>query len=202
MPIRTRRGRAAAYRALWEWPLYSPRRLLTCLVALVAAGLAVSLLTTLAAGTARSGVAAGPAALPVPAPAPPSAGGAVAAGPGAAPSAVELDPPTLPLTATPPAALVVARSWTAAWTTHPQGTTTEQWLAGLAPLTTDEFLGVLSTVDLTKIPGSRVTGPAQATEVRAGSVRVQVPTDGATLSVLVVDTGAGGWKVAGYDRAA
>ena len=27
MPIRTPRGRSAAYRALWQWPLRSPARL-------------------------------------------------------------------------------------------------------------------------------------------------------------------------------
>ena len=31
VPIRTRRGRAAAYRALWEWPLHSPARLFAVL---------------------------------------------------------------------------------------------------------------------------------------------------------------------------
>ena len=36
MPIRTRRGRAAAYRALWECPLHSPARLFVVLAVAVA----------------------------------------------------------------------------------------------------------------------------------------------------------------------
>ncbi len=198
MPIRTRRGRGAAYRALWEWPLHSPRRLLSCLVGVLAVGLTVSLLSTLVGGAIRGPGVPAPAGAPGAAAAPTNAAAAPGAG---VPRVAELAPPTLPLSAASPAALAAAGSWAAAWVTHPQGTSIEQWLAGLAPYTTDEFLGTLSTVDVTNIPASRVAGAPRPVQAHADSVLADVPTDGPTLRVLVVDTGATGWKVAGYDKA-
>jgi len=40
VPVRSPRGRGAAYRSLWQWPLRSPARLIGCLalVLLVALG--------------------------------------------------------------------------------------------------------------------------------------------------------------------
>lgn len=190
MPIRTRRGRSAAYRALWEWPLRSPARLILCLVVLVVVVGAISTLSSHLA-PARHGNGA---LSPVPrssAPARP-----------AAPSPVpELTPANLPLTAAPPAALTVATRWTQAWANHPPGTTATTWSAGLAPFTTPEYLGVLTSVDPGNVPGRRVTGPAQAVAVRPDSVRVQVPTDAARLELLLVQVGPGDWRVSGYDRA-
>jgi hypothetical protein len=107
----------------------------------------------------------------------------------------------LPLTAAPPVALAVAQRWTQAWATHPPGTTSAQWSAGLAPYTTDEYLAVLASVDPANVPGSRVTGPAQAVEVRPDALRVQVPTDAVRLELLLVQVRPGDWRVSGYDRA-
>jgi hypothetical protein len=112
----------------------------------------------------------------------------------------ELHPQTLPVVDAPPAALTVATRWTQAWATHPPGTTTQSWVDGLRPYTTNEYLGVLSTVDPANVPASRVTGSARAVLVSPDSVRVDVPTDAVELQVLVVNTGQD-WKVAGYDRA-
>jgi hypothetical protein len=111
-----------------------------------------------------------------------------------------LTPTELPLSQAPAAALQTAASWSAAWVNHPEGTTTQQWLAGLRPYTTDEYLGVLGNVDPGNVPATRVTGPPTPTRVSPSSVQVKVPTDTLTLVVLVVDTDAG-WRVAGYDRA-
>ncbi|MHC1557971.1 hypothetical protein ACR9E3_03395 [Actinomycetospora sp. C-140] len=189
MPIRTRRGRAAAYRALWEWPLHSPARLIGVLVVIVAVAIGISSLAGGSDGGAGSGRALGPAPGPAPATAP------------AAPQVTELSPRTLPLDQAPPVALAVAQRWTQAWATHPAGTTPAQWSAGLAPYTTDEYLAVLASVDPSNVPGSRVTGPPQAVEVRPEAVRVQVPTDAVRLELLLVQVGPGDWRVSGYDRA-
>jgi len=66
---------------------------------------------------------------------------------------------------------------------HPAGTTTQTWVNGLRPYTTDEYLGVLSTVDPVNVPATKVTGPARAVLVSPASVRVEVPTDAVTLVV-------------------
>jgi hypothetical protein len=191
VPIRTRRGRAAAYRALWEWPLHSPARLFGVLVVVIALAAGVSYLT----GGVGDGPASGRALAPAPSAAPPAA-----PAPGQGP-VTELSPRTLPLTAVPPVALAVAQRWTQAWATHPPGTTPAQWSAGLAPYTTEEYLATLASVDPSNVPGSRVTGPAQAVEVRPDAVRVQVPTDAVRLELLLVQVGPGDWRVSGYDRA-
>jgi hypothetical protein len=112
----------------------------------------------------------------------------------------DLEPTTLPLSQAPAAALSVAARWSAAWVRPPDGTTAQQWLDGLRPTTTEEYLGVLSNVDPGNIPATRVTGEPRAVRVAPRSVQVQVPTDALTLIVLVVDTQTG-WRVAGYDRA-
>jgi hypothetical protein len=191
VPIRTRRGRAAAYRAVWEWPLHSPARLFTVLAVAVALAVAIS---WIGGGVGGTGPGSGRALGPAP-----------TAAPGAAPSVAaqvtELNPRTLPLTDAPPVALAVAQRWTQAWATHPPGTTPAQWTAGLAPYTTDEYLAVLASVDPTNVPGTRVTGPPEAVEVRPEAVRVQVPTDAVRLELLLVQVGPGDWRVSGYDRA-
>jgi hypothetical protein len=204
MPIRTPRGRGAAYRPVWQWPLRSPGRLVGCLLVLLAAGLAGNALaghfyhphsggTGIFADTGgdNTGTAAPPTGLERPPPAAPTR----------LPPVAELSPATLPPAAAPTAALTVATRWTQAWARHPTGTTTDQWVARLRPYTTDEYLGVLSTVDPSNVPASRVTGPARPILVSPNSVRVEVPTDAVDLVVLVVNTGSGDWKVAGYDRA-
>src|SRR2546423_5080642 len=57
-------------------------------------------------------------------------------------------PAQTPTSAPPsPKAMDTATAWAKAWVTHPQGVTTEQWLNGLKPYTTEERLSVTSTVD-------------------------------------------------------
>jgi len=117
------------------------------------------------------------------------------------PPVPELTPRTLPPSQAPRAALTAATRWTEAWARHPAGATAQTWVNGLRPYTTDEYLGVLSTVDPANVPATRVTGPARAVLVSPRSVRVEVPTDAVDLVVLVVNTVGTEWKVAGYDRA-
>lgn len=181
---------------MWQWPLRSPARLAVTVVVVVGlvvgAGIGVGAL-----GGPRSAVRSGAApattsARPVP--------GAVA-GPTATalPPVPELRPSTLPLSKAPPAALQVASRWSTAWLRPGTGVTDEQWLAGLRPYTSPEYLGVLAAVDPSNIPATRLTGEPRPVRVAPRSLQVEVPTDSLTLLVLVVDT-EDGWRVTGYER--
>jgi hypothetical protein len=203
MPIRSPKGRSAAYRALWQWPLRSPARLVGCLIVLLIVGIGLNAATGLLR-TKHSGGLFGSMGS--------STGSTVPAKPGSTaaparpaptrlPPVAELTPVALPPSQAPPAALTAATRWTQAWAKHPEGTTAEAWVKGLRPWTTDEYLSVLSTVDPANVPASKVTGSARAVSVAPKSVRAEVPTDALTLLVLVTDTD-GEWRVAGYDRAA
>jgi hypothetical protein len=192
MPIRSPHGRSAAYRALWQWPLRSPARLVLTAIGVVALVVAV---------TIGIGMTNGSVALPVGSRPTPSAVPGVAAAPAPAllPPVPELEPTTLPVSAAPAAAMQVASRWARAWVRPPDGTTSARWLDGLRSTTTDEYLGVLAGVDPGNIPATRVTGAAKAVSVAPRSLRVQVPTDALTLVITVVDTDTG-WRVSGYDR--
>jgi len=198
VPIRTPRGRSAAYRALWQWPLRSPARLgltVVLLLAVVVGAVAgIGAVTVRSAGTAvaSSGVTLTPQPTPAGRPAAPVT-------PTVLPPVPALTPSSLPLSAAPNPALSVAARWAAAWVNHPQGVSAQQWVDGLRPFTTDEYLGVLVGVDPANIPATRVTGEPRATKVASRSVQVTVPTNALTLDVLVVLTDEG-WRVAGYDR--
>jgi hypothetical protein len=197
MPIRSPRGRATAYRALWQWPLRSPARLALTGIALVALVVAVSMgigLTTRSGQAVKSpGATSTPTAVVAP------GYGAQTPIPTVLPPVPELVPTRLPLSAAPAAALQVASSWARAWVRPPDGTSAARWLDGLRPTTTDEYLGVLSDVDPSNIPATKVTGAARAVVVSPRSLQVRVPTDALTLVVTVVDTDTG-WRVSGYDR--
>jgi hypothetical protein len=199
VPIRTPRGRSAAYRALWQWPLRSPARLgLTAVLLLAVVVGAVSGIGAVTGRSMGTAVASGGATL-TPQPAQPGRPATTVA-PTVLPPVSPLTPSSLPLSAAPNPALSVAARWTAAWVDHPQGVTPQQWVDGLRPFTTDEYLGVLVGVDPANIPATRVTGEPRATKVAARSVQVTVPTNALTLDVLVVLTDEG-WRVAGYDKA-
>jgi hypothetical protein len=207
MPIRTTRGRAAAYRSIWQWPLRSPARLVITLIGVVAVAVLVG--TALAAVSGRS---SGGSLLSSPEPttgyatAPPGADPSTPFTPFATPTPTVLPPvpalvpTTLPLAQAPPAAMQVADRWAAAWVRPPAGTTQQQWLAGLSASTTPEYLGVLNSVDPSNIPATRVTGPPTALRVAPRSVQVEVPTDALTLLVTVVISDDGGWRVSDSDR--
>jgi hypothetical protein len=208
MPIRTTRGRAAAYRSVWQWPLRSPARFAITLVGVVAvAALVGAGVAAAGGGSGSGGVLAGSA--PTPFTATPLAPSPLSSAPSAAsaspvptvlPPVPELTPTTLPLSQAPAAALQVAGRWAAAWVRPPQGTTQQQWLDGLRATTTDEYLGVLATVDPSNVTATKVTGPPSATRVSPRSVQVQVPTDALNLLVTVVVSQTGDWRVSDSDK--
>jgi hypothetical protein len=214
VPIRTNRGRAAVYRKLWGWPMRSPRHLVAMLLVVAAIVLAIGIIVpqvvgsggsrgaaaqtgdtsadaTSQAGSSDAGTSDGGA------PAPGSTGSASADLPTRLPS-----PPQKP-TSAPPAddALKVADSWGKAWVHHPAGTTTDKWLDGLKPYTTEEYLVEMSTVDPANIPATKVTGPPVPKQSYTSSVTANLPTDGGTLAITVIDTPQG-WRVAFYEQVA
>ncbi|KAA9152834.1 hypothetical protein FPZ12_036130 [Amycolatopsis acidicola] len=198
MPIRTNRGRAAVYRRLWGFPLRSPRHL-------VATGVAVALLITAIGIAVPHLLGPNRSSGPTPAGLPPESSTAKPAGAGSVPTTAMSTRLTAPLVqptsaAPDPAALDVAKLWATAWVNHPAGMTNAQWVEGLRPYTTEEFLPQMSTVDPSNIPASRLTGDPVATSSYTSSVQVVVPTDGPKLSITVSKTGAG-WRVSKYDQA-
>lgn len=209
MPIRTNRGRAAVYRKLWGWPMRSPAHLVSVVLVVAAIvltiGIAVPRVT--GSGGTRSGAAAGTTTststtsgdtgesegdLPAP-----GTGGATTDLPTRLPS-----PPQTP-TSAPPAteALTVAEAWGKAWVRHPEGTTAQMWLDGLRPYTTEEYLVEMATVDPANIPANKVTGPPVPKQSFTSSVTANLPTDGGTLAITVIDTPQG-WRVAFYEQVA
>jgi hypothetical protein len=202
MPIRTNRGRAAVYRRLWGWPVRSPRHLGAAVFALAALAILIGLLVPRLAS---------PLAALGPHQASPSVtattGPPAAAAPGAAigattstrrvPRATVTSPPT---TAPAPEALAVAEAWARAWVNHPEGMTNDQWVAQLAPLTTDEFLPQLRSVDPANIPATTITGKAESVTASARAVDATITTDGPKLKLTVIATDAG-WRVSAFDRA-
>lgn len=193
MPIRTNRGRAAVYRRLWGWPLRSPVHLLATALAVgvIAVVVAVALPNNPGGGSAGSS--------------PPNdeyQSTLTQDSPSPSTATTRLTAPLETPTSAPPApqALQVAKAWASAWVDHPDGITNQNWVKGLAPYTTDEYLPVMSSVDPRNIPASRVTGEPKAKVSYTSSAQVLVPTDGGELELSVIRTPAG-WRVAGYNQA-
>ncbi|WP_031467916.1 hypothetical protein [Sciscionella sediminilitoris] len=195
MPIRTNRGRAAVYRKVWGWPLRSPAHLVgaVLIVAVVAVAIGISIARAGGNDTGRKPEQQ--------------------QGPVAAPS-VQVSQPSMDVSALPdritetsppasappdPHAIAVAEQWAKAWVNHPQGVTSQQWLAGLKPFTTPEYLSQMQSIDPANVPASKVTGPGKAAQSYAASVNVTVPTDGGELRITVIKAPQG-WLVADYDK--
>jgi len=198
MPIRTNRGRAAVYRRLWGWPLRSPRHLMGTLVFLAILVTALGIVLPKVVGKPPAKAATGPGTTTSVTTTPPGI---------AAPVPTSNLPTRLstPLATPTPAApnadaVRVAKQWAAAWVDHPAGITSEQWLAKLKPFTTEEYLPVMSTVDPSNIPATKVTGEPVVGTSYPKSLQVTIPTDGPKLAITVVSTNAG-WRVADYDQA-
>lgn len=197
MPIRTNRGRAAVYRRIWGFPLRSPAHLVGTAVAVIALIVAIGIVVPQLLGNPNR---SGPE--PVRIQDPGASSSPTSAGSSPAPMSTRLTAPLLqPTSAAPdPAALQTAKQWATAWATHPAGMTNAQWLEALRPLTTEEYLPEMSTVDPANIPATRVTGEPTVTKSYTSSVEVLVPTDGPKLSITVAKTPSG-WLVTGYDQA-
>ncbi|GLY68220.1 hypothetical protein Atai01_48390 [Amycolatopsis taiwanensis] len=95
----------------------------------------------------------------------------------------------------------MANLWARAWVNHSAGLTPAQWLDGLRPYTTEEYLASkMSTVDPANVPATAVTGDPVVVSSYTSSVQVVIPTNGPKLSITVSRTDAG-WRVSEYDQA-
>ena len=202
MPIRTNRGRAAVYRRLWGWPMRSPRHLAVLVfvvaVLVIAAGIIIPQLT--GSNDPTPGASAETSGSTTTAP------GATSSTPGAPPTTSSSQQTRITtITETPeeadpaPEALEVADKWGKAWVDHPEGITNEEWLKDLRPLTTEEQLTEMATVEPGNIGATQVTGAPEAVESYTSSVTVKLPTDDGDLLITVIDT-PDGWRVQYYEQ--
>lgn len=208
MPIRTNRGRAAVYRKLWGWPMRSPTHLVVLLVVAAVLVIAVSVVVPQLTGSddgGGSGAAAettGRSTSGTDQPPETGDGQVEGGGEGSATTALPTritSPPQRPTTAPPePEALDTAQEWGRAWVAH-EGATEEEWLDGMRPFTTEEYMVELATVDLRNVPATEVTGEPEAVESYTSSTTVHLPTDGGTLAITVISTPQG-WRVAFYEQ--
>ncbi|MCU1686122.1 MAG: hypothetical protein JWQ81_6861 [Amycolatopsis sp.] len=203
MPIRTNRGRAAVYRRLWGWPFRSPKHLAGVLIVLAVVVVTAGIVLPNVLGSNNPSNNAQPqpnfGTTPVP--------GSSEVNLTAVPSATTSLPTRLtgpqetPTSAAPSTdGLTVAKEWATAWVNHPGGITSQQWLDGLRPFTTDEFLPRMSTVDPRNIEASKVTGNPVVVTSYTSSLKVTIPTDGPKLSITVSQT-PNGWRVSDYGQA-
>jgi hypothetical protein len=210
MPIRTNRGRAAVYRRLWGWPLRSPRHLVVSLVVLVVLAIAIAVLTAHATASSKQRRATGGTVITSVNPsvlvtAPVDGGatdGTTNGTTSGAPSVTRLPsapetPKSAPAAA---AALAVIDQWGKEWVNHPIGMTNAQWLAQLKPYTTPEFLPVMSSVDVSNIDATEVTGAPKATKSFTSSVEALLPTNAGQLDITAIATPQG-WQVSAYTEA-
>jgi hypothetical protein len=207
MPIRTNRGRAAVYRRLWGWPLRSSRHLIATLVGVAVLAIAVGIVAAHSHGPARPAAGSVPVVIGTltPTGTPGTLGPATTTDPAATTSPTPLTrlsgPPETPVSApASPAALDVIKTWGRAWVDHPVGITNQQWLAQLAPYTTQEFLPVMNSVNVANIDATEITGAPQVTKSYTGSVEALLPTNAGQLDITAIDTPQG-WLVATYTEA-
>ncbi|MPY79672.1 MAG: hypothetical protein GEV04_14615 [Actinophytocola sp.] len=199
MPIRTHRGRAAVYRRIWGAPLRSPKHLVVTVVILVAIVTGIGfLLPKMLPGVDQSSISTAASRATQT-----DTEDAVPTAESTAPTETRLTEPPMTRTSAPaePGALRVVSKWARAWVTHPDGISNEKWLRGLAPFTTAEYLPVMKSVEPDNIPATKVTGEPKVVESYTASVVTDVPTDGPTLRITAVKTGAG-WRVSSYGKAA
>ncbi|MPZ83971.1 MAG: hypothetical protein GEV28_27705 [Actinophytocola sp.] len=208
MPIRTNRGRAAVYRKVWGWPMRSPTHFVVILVVVAALILTIGILIPQLSGSddGRPGGAAASTSSGDPTTTEGATttedqepGDTEGSGTTNLPTRIT-SPPQRPTSAEPAGeALDVAESWGKAWVDHPDDITTEKWLDGLRPYTTEEYLVEMATVDPANVPATKVTGRPKATESFTSSVTVELPTDGGDIAITVIDTPQG-WRVAFYEQ--
>ncbi|HEX9336402.1 MAG TPA: hypothetical protein VF892_10975 [Pseudonocardiaceae bacterium] len=203
MPVRSDRGRNAAFRRLFTWPWRSPKHLA---------------ITSVVAAVAVVGVAAASNAVTSAAPAAAHAS-SLATQPATTPFAVSTTTPAVTSTTTAGVSTAVTPSSTAAsitvstpssmvgdpvaaagtfaayWVQH----TTDQaaWDATLKPLATDEWGNVvLPTIPPSSVTASTVTGTGRLVSNTSRSAQVTVPLNTGAITISLQDiTGQGGWKV-------
>lgn len=163
-------------RSILVWPLYSPRRALAVLVALVALVVAVAMAG--GGGTERTDAQPAPTRSP-------SSSSPAASSPSPSPSA-----------STPPdlnAALDIARGFVAAWADPDHKDDPDAWQKELAPYVTEQFGRKLASTDPRTI---RPTEAIKARNTDTGGdtlTQVAVETDDEPVSVLLIWSGGRWW---------
>jgi hypothetical protein len=95
-----------------------------------------------------------------------------------------------------PQALAVADAYVRAWA-RPDLDAAE-WLAAITAYATPQYGGLLATVDPSRVPARRVTGPPVAVSSTTVVVVIDVPTNTGAVRVTCTNT-AGRWLVATVD---
>jgi hypothetical protein len=103
-----------------------------------------------------------------------------------------------PGNAVPRAALEAGESFVQAWLQPGDGRTQATWYDGVVRYSTVDLAKQMRDVDPKTNPATTVTGPATGTVITADSVRVAVPTNAGTATVLCVRL-SGGWRAATID---
>jgi hypothetical protein len=206
--IRSNRGRAAALRAVWTWPLQTKTRAWVCLGALVLVVVVAGRISIAAGGTdatpatttapPSSTSAAGAVPYPV---ATTSAGGSPNTSSPNTPSSSSATSTTPTVAALGPAApqpaLLAAQQFMTAWV----NTKAADWVQGLSPYATPELTARLRTVDARRLTSTRLLGEPTVASVDNGSVDLNWPTNTDAVHLTVIDTG-GPWKVSAVTKAA
>lgn len=202
--IRTPRGRSAAYRVLWQWPLRSPRRALGCIAIVAVLAIALNMLAGALTSPSSTGApadqraAAGTSAPTAPTPA--LSPGLPARPTGTAPPATRETPQPGPGNgsgADEEGARDAAARWVAAWSEN-RSNGMRRWLDGLDPLTTEQYLSVLGTVDLANLPDAPPVGGEDGVDVISAGGRSAVVDvhleDESSIRLSLVRASAG-WLV-------
>lgn len=214
MPIRTDRGRAAALRQFWSWPLRSAHHM-------AATGLIVVLLVT--------GIALAAAALQTPEPHSDAASGPAAATNTTDPSGpttretTTADSDTEPASSstspspsnTPPqegtatsgspagavsdgttGAVTTAVGFIQHWLRPPPGTPDQQWVRRLQPYVLPGAAGGVRSINPDTVPATAITGEPELVRSEQGIAVVEVPIDAGRVRVTVLAYPATGeWLV-------
>ncbi|WP_327359813.1 hypothetical protein [Streptomyces sp. NBC_01304] len=164
---------------IWQWPLYSVRRLVGTLLVLAALVVAVGVLISSSSGGRPSGAPAPGPATNSPSPSP---------SPSASPS------PSLQPSQDLGQAIEVAKAFVTAWASHADDQ--QVWYAGAAQYATDRMAKKLTTVDRDNVPATKIDGKSRLTDTGGvGRTEVAVDTDAGMVSVVLVQDGKGGWQV-------
>lgn len=199
MPIRTNRGRAAALRKLWGWPLRSSRHLGASIVVLILLGVGI---TTAAAQFGGNAAPAAQEATETTTSVPSSAttsSTSAASTPNSTGSTTAAPTTSAPATDPVAEANTVVRSFMSAWT-QASGKTSETWVDSLAPHTVPEYLVQLRTVDPSRLGAISLTSPATPASTSASVIEWDQPTSIGTVKVTTV-LYQGKWLVKRYDLA-
>lgn len=209
MPIRTDRGRNAAVRMLWAWPLKSRLHLAITIGVLVAVPTVV-----LAAIPSRhqGAPASSPAAAYSSATAVliPTTASPTSTDP--RPWSVGIESSTPAVTTSPSAApgttvadhdepLMAAIGFITAWLRPGPGTTADQWMQRVRPFVMPETVSALTTVAPENIPATRVTADPVVTATSPSVIEVNVGTDAGLVHVVVVRQPTGRWLVRTWNLA-